>query len=272
MCGIGFFARYKTKKVDVALIKDTFEALESRGTDASGIYYERIEKIKGKDTVVVKAIKAPFKASDLWPVIQDSKHAINGSEYFIMLHSRNKTQGTEYKNVNNHPVFSKQYALIHNGMVTSDHLDFYPYSGEVDSEVAISYIETFGIGKGLSLLSGSMAFIFKKIRAREFYIFRHTNPLNLAYNQKDGILCGTSLEDQLPYKKEMELQNRLIDPSIIISEVNKSTLFKISLRTPKPEIEKLEEISDVYVYQRKDEVKKAIEEFKSKKISKGKTK
>ena len=54
MCGIGFFARYKTKKFDLDMIKDTFISLESRGTDASGLYYERIEKIKGKDVIVAR--------------------------------------------------------------------------------------------------------------------------------------------------------------------------------------------------------------------------
>ena len=272
MCGIGFFSRYKTKKFDLDMIKKTFISLESRGTDASGLYYERIENIDGKDVIAKRAVKSPFKTSELYPVFQDSKHALNGTEYFIMMHSRAKTVGTAYKNVNNHPVFSENYVLIHNGTITTKPLDFYDYQGEVDTEIGVSFIETFGIEKGISLLEGGISFVFKEKKAKEFFLYRHHNPMNIAYNIKDGVLCGTSEIKQLPYSEETSFPENILNPGTTISETDKYQLYKVSLRTQKPEIEKLikVETSSTYVHgsyiSKESQVEQAIDEYKTEKL------
>jgi len=241
MCGICFFINYHpTKKIDLKMVKDTFIGLESRGTDASGYYFEREEK----DGKVLRMInKCGITATELWEQTQDrksfekeetkrrfNKYKLNGKEKFIMIHTRHKTQGSETFNNNNHPIFSEKYVLIHNGVITSDRLPDYPYMGTVDSEEILAYMETYGMKKGIELSEGSMSIVFKETTANHIYLYRNSNPMDILYFPQKQLLVGISDDSyvDIPAKFSM-LQTRIFKPEYISESLQLDSLYKLSL-------------------------------------------
>lgn len=132
MCGIAGHIVLGSEYPEPKMLMDLFTAQENRGKDASGLCYRR------GDEVVV--IKEPILATDLAKKINWEEVARSP---WSLLHARAKTQGTEKKNENNHPVESTNWKVVHNGIVSNDD-DLIAHYGverpaEVDS-IAIPYV------------------------------------------------------------------------------------------------------------------------------------
>jgi len=235
MCGIAFIINYNPKtKIDKNLIKHMFIEMEFRGTDASGYYFER--ENEGKMEVLARKHNIP--ATDLWDKTQekkrmskdDKRYKITGDERLILLHTRAKTRGDPIDNNNNHPIFSDNYVLIHNGQIHSTRLSYYDYKGRVDSEEILAYIETFGIREGLKKLNGDMSIIFKKYEDDEMFLYRNTNPLDLVYFPSKKILIGISSESFIEIDWiHKSVQNKIFSPYFIYETLPPDALYKISL-------------------------------------------
>lgn len=93
-------------------------------------------------------------------------------------HNRAHTRGEPSDPENNHPMFGKKYCLVHNGMVHSmKNLPDYPYKGQCDTEVLLSYIETFGLKDAIPMIDGSAAIAIMDPLNKMFYLYKHTSPL-----------------------------------------------------------------------------------------------
>jgi glucosamine 6-phosphate synthetase-like amidotransferase/phosphosugar isomerase protein len=146
MCGIFGVINYGGKRTTPDLrqitnvIKCLLNASEVRGKDASGIcvvtggkakvYKERIPGSKLPDEVEYKSIME-----------------INYQDNFQYMfgHTRHKTKGSEYLNVNNHPIIVDKVIGIHNGVISNDDALFQlspelQRHGQVDSEVIFQLI------------------------------------------------------------------------------------------------------------------------------------
>lgn len=246
MCGIAFVINYnQKKKIDLDMIGVMFSEMESRGTDSAGYYFERIENTK----MVTRCIKAPTTASDLYAHIHWDKHTgkakkyfdqykLNGTERLIMLHTRNKTQGSEFDNNNNMPIFSQHYVLIHNGVIHSPRLKKYEYSGDVDSEEILARIETLGVEDGLQAVRGSMAVAFKKFESDKMYFGKRSSPLDLVYLANEKMLIGISEHKFVEIKPEDSMLSKILfSPSTNIVEMPDKMLYRVDLKSPKVEYE-----------------------------------
>jgi len=112
-----------------------------------------------------------------------------------LVHTRAATHGSPRNNNNNHPIIGLEKVLIHNGIVWGEKLNDYPYKGECDSEILLSYIERFGITEGLKKSHGSIAVAFCDMAApKKLWLYSYSSPLWLAYVPKWGVLFGSTKE------------------------------------------------------------------------------
>ena len=241
MCGIGFVVNYNHKApIPLDMVGEMFQEMEARGTDSSGIYWER--KVDHK--MVRRAFKMPGKARDVWQLVQNPKpgidkaykelpvnYALNGTERLIMLHTRTSTKGSPKIHDNNMPIFSKNYVLIHNGVVRASRLPEYPYQGEVDSEEIIARVETLGLKNAIEGVSGSAAIAVKRFDEDSLWIYRHSNPLELVYLHDLGLLFGCSLSAYVPYKYDSSALAEYLFKAgpVSIVDVPEDSAFRISL-------------------------------------------
>lgn len=198
MCGIAFFINYGNESIPLQLYYDVFDLLSLRGTDSSGFYFERQE---GKQ-IAKRMLKVPVESTTLIDMMKQwekednlYKFKLDGSEKLVMMHCRAKTRGSELNNKNNMPIASKNYVLIHNGVIYSPKLQNYQYEAEVDSEEILARVETSGIKKGLKSCDGSMSVAIKPRSKDILYLYRNTNPLELVYSEESQILIGCSNAD-----------------------------------------------------------------------------
>jgi len=254
MCGIGFVVNYSVEKsinkIDTHQLFTLFTGLEDRGTDASGFFWER--NVSNKP--LSRTLKAPVPAEDLWDAVhkmnhEDKKRAafmkkfrITGKERIIMLHTRKKTQGTETDNMNNMPIYNKDFVLIHNGMIKSERRTDYDYMGEVDSEEILANIEHLGLEQGIAKSYGSMAIVLFERSGENMFLYRRTNPLELLYMPELGQLWGASDLKFMGIPDDKYNENDvLFTPNINrVLDLPKNELFKLNTRT-----EKLEHIAHI---------------------------
>jgi glucosamine 6-phosphate synthetase-like amidotransferase/phosphosugar isomerase protein len=222
------------------MVGEMFKQMEARGTDSSGIYWER--KVDHK--MVRRAFKMPGKASDLWKLVQSPatdiakedkelplNYALDGTERLVMLHTRTGTKGSPKQHDNNMPIFSKNFVLIHNGVVQASRLPDYPYKGEVDSEEILARLETLGLKNAIEGVSGSMAIASKRFDEDSLWIYRHSNPIELVYLSDLGLLFGCSKSEYVPYDYDADDMAATLFKSVAVSivAVPEHSAFKISL-------------------------------------------
>lgn len=209
--------------------------MEFRGTDASGFYLERV---KDDNKIERLSKKTPKTATELWMETQETKklskddkrYKFNGWERLILLHTRAKTVGDPIYNKNNHPVFSENYVLVHNGQIYSNRLSHYKYEGEVDSEEILAYIETFGMVDGLKKLNGDMAIIFKVIGGDSLFLYRNTNPLHLVYFPLKKLLIGVSNEAFVDIDwMHKTINSKIFSPHFIHESLPPNALYELSI-------------------------------------------
>ncbi len=230
MCGIAFIINYdKQRKICIEDFEKLFSGLSVRGTDASGYYFERgitekrIFKAPVSSKLLLDRIKRE-KENGKW-----GKFKITGSENLIMMHCRMKTHGSEYNNLNNMPIFSKQYLLVHNGVMRNERLKDYKYKAEVDSEEILAQIEGKGIVEGLKSCVGTLAVAIRELDTDFLFLYRNSNPLELFYDAEINVLFGCSKIDYVPihyHDPEVELANHM--KSMVTLPLN--TLWKINIK------------------------------------------
>jgi asparagine synthetase B (glutamine-hydrolysing) len=196
MCGlVGFIRLNENNKqsLDVEYVKKGFREAQKRGMQATGMYSPStgVVKVSG-DTAEF------FREKD-----KEFLKALNGR--FMLGHCRAATSGLYEGDAgasnlaNNHPHESEHWVLIHNG-----HFDDLPlvkgykYRGHCDSEIALSYIETFGPELGCSLLCNLDGFslVFANKDNGDVYFYRNDkNPLIVSWDCVSETLFFGSTED-----------------------------------------------------------------------------
>lgn len=268
MCGIvgvyKFNSKNKTHATDIDLLKKAFVACSSRGGQATGFWSPQTGTVKA-DKSANEFVEKKHK---------ELKHALDSG--IVMGHCRAATSGfrdgyaTPAKNENNHPHESEDWVLVHNGsFVHLPEVKDYKYHGDCDSELAVSYIQTFGIEKGIELMSEddgfSLVFINKK--TNDMYFFRHTNPLVMAMIPKSDSLIYASTTDIL-YElcRDVEYRGLILADCIAPINVTSDVLYKITGNG----LREVREIKlrkyDTVLFDLPNEIKDklALEEFKKK--------
>ena len=246
MCGIAVVINYGGEKIDPSFLRGMFHDMANRGSDASGIYFEREE---GGRTIR-RLFEGPMESKDLWRLLQEpskkdlkmygsfiNKYALTGKEKFLMFHTRAKTRGDEKAAHNNMPIFSDNYFLVHNGMVSNKRLEKYQYKGEVDSEEILASVETYGVAEGLSQIAGSMAIGLKPKKENVVYLYRNSNPLDVLYFKEQGLLVACSSGSYVKYQ-EKDFGAELLSATATAQKLPAFHLFKVSTIEPKLEIVK----------------------------------
>lgn len=169
-CGIaGFMKLNRDCNIRYDNLEAMFEALEQRGTDATGFCYSRnkepvVVKVADKATVALKSGK--FK-----------KHLELAAESpWGLFHCRAATNGSARNNKNNHPIYSRESLIIHNGIVQSKKIHKNK-AGTTDTEDILLSLDKLGL-KGIEKISGSMAIAYHKFaEPNSFYLYRHWAPI-----------------------------------------------------------------------------------------------
>lgn len=247
MCGIAFVINYGTDKMDVDFIKRLLTNMDDRGGDASGYYFERPKKGK----TIRRIVKGPLYGDDLFEEVNEdsaeqtkedkafnSKYGLNGDERLVVLHTRKRTHGTEYDNNNNMPIYSRDWIFVHNGVVSADRLDKYPYRGEVDSEEILARIQMYDgdFKKALPEIGGSMSIIAKRMKDNELFLYRNSNPLDLVYQPETKCLVGVSCaEYAMEFRTRKEMKTFFREKGIATCQTTPNILYRVSLVEPSVE-------------------------------------
>jgi len=244
MCGIAFLINYGTEPFDPAFLGRVFANMDDRGGDASGYYFERPKKGK----MIRRLVKAPVLGEDLFKDMVEpsgdvskaekafnSKYSIIGDERLVILHTRKRTQGTEANNHNNMPIFSRNWTMVHNGVVTAERLQNYPYKGQVDSEEILARIEMYSgdLFRVVPEISGSMAIIAKHFKSDDLLIYRNHNPLDLVFQPERKILVGVSCAEYAIEFDQREDYNSIFKETGVAScQTTPNFVYRVSLKEP----------------------------------------
>jgi len=244
MCGIAFVINYGQAPLPPDFVQRLFSNMDDRGGDASGIYFERAKKGR----TIRRLAKGPITGEDLFAELHDarpdqtkhekafnSKYGLDGSERLVLLHTRKRTHGSEYDNNNNMPIYSKDWILVHNGVVSADRLTKYPYRGVVDSEEILARIQMYGgdFSKAIPEVSGSMSLIAKKFSDPELYLYRNSNPLDLVFQPETNILVGVSnAEYAMDFSLRKDMNSFFKERGIATCQTTPNILYRVSLLKP----------------------------------------
>jgi predicted glutamine amidotransferase len=236
MCGIAAIINYSGAKLKPEFISYIFSNLESRGRDAAGYYFERLDE---DGHIIRRNIKAPVPASKLYSMVHGNSnkdlqpYQFSGTERLILLHARQRTKGTEQDNNNNHPIISENYVLVHNGSVDDASIvPKYLYNGAVDSEHIIANLETSGLRGLASGVFGTMSIMFKKLSGNSLFFIRNSNPLDIiSYPKKIVVLI--SLASLITDTNIENLNHEMFRQSTKIKSIPIDTLYAINLNKPK---------------------------------------
>ena len=233
MCGIFGFVTDHPSKVNVDLFQNVFDLSSIRGTDASGMAYVHEDKIVCEkaaiDTDKFLEKSFPQHIKDLCKT------------QIIMGHTRKWTQGKPEDNNNNHPIYSDHWFMVHNGTCSNmDRIKDYKYHGEVDSEILLSYVEKYGLEKGLPNLVGNGAVALMHINEpKAIYLWRHNEPIIVAYDRGSQTIFFGSTDTIL----ENGLQNEMcLFSTFQRVKLPEDTLYRLSVNPLK-----LEEIAIVEI-------------------------
>ena len=120
-CGIGLIANLKKEKDNkeeiISITKKLFLALQKRGESASGIASILPENEEKEFAVLKKPLKA-----DAFINTESFKEFIEKywNSRLLLLHTRAATKGSPSLNFNNHPMISKNFLIVHNGVIHDD--------------------------------------------------------------------------------------------------------------------------------------------------------
>jgi asparagine synthetase B (glutamine-hydrolysing) len=193
MCGIVGFVKLNTRQKKTVTFENmgfAFDETMSRGKEATGFF-----------TPYTGVVKDGIDATDF--VKKFDKEITTGLNAPVFIgHCRAATSGFKdghspaSNNNNNHPHEGKRFVLVHNGHFGGLFpVRNYPYNGNCDSELALSYIEVFGIERGIALMPKTDNFslvIYDKVEHKT-YFYRESNPLIYGYDFTTGnLLFGST--------------------------------------------------------------------------------
>lgn len=219
MCGIFGFVTSNPSKENLEMFTDLCHLSAVRGTDSTGI------AIVSKNKLIID--KEPIPSPEFIKKRLPKYEGAIAKSNLVIGHTRKWTQGKPNDNNNNHPVISDNWILVHNGMCSSmDRIKGYPYKGEVDSEILLSYVEKHGIFEGLSYLQGYAAIASINIKKLDsLFLWRHKEDIYIGYDRNKETLFFCSSEDIA----ETGLANELLLFSTYqIREVPEDELYQIS--------------------------------------------
>ena len=160
-------------------------SLEYRGKDATGF---ALQKASG-EVLVHKAANSARVFVDLPATREFLASHLSPDIVTALVHTRAKTQGTPYKNENNHPMHSGTSAVVHNGHVWNDD-ELFAASGlerkaETDSDIIRAIFDRDGLTEAalepLREMTGSVASaIIHPDFPGQVMLLRSSNPLVVA--------------------------------------------------------------------------------------------
>jgi glucosamine 6-phosphate synthetase-like amidotransferase/phosphosugar isomerase protein len=255
MCGIGgvmmFPKNRSAEELQFIRLLATGIAVENqrRGRDSTGFVTFSPQ--------LFNLFKHPMKADTMIetaPFKQYIRRAINRNTKNVLIHTRAGTKGSEQNNLNNHPIESRHYIGVHNGMIHNDDMLFKKHNlfraAEVDSEVIFRLLDTRGDAvddEGLKFvaeeLSGAFttAFVPKKDKNKMFLI-RNDNPVTLFYIPSLNIIAFASIDNYVrsafaTAQEIMEGFDVPVDDTVVI-EPKRNTIYKFdsSINNPLEQI------------------------------------
>jgi asparagine synthetase B (glutamine-hydrolysing) len=198
MCGIGGMRRFGSVPIDIDSIRMMLCKLENRGNDAAGIalHNEGSEDIQlwKDDTPAHQFVTSKQTEGFLEEYLKPETD-------IVLVHTRFATKGSPRKRQNNHPLYSGNTAVVHNGCISNDDFLFNSLSMErsaaTDSDVIRAILDKFGINekgaKTLCRLAGSAAFAaISKANPGKLMLGRSGNPLVMALDQDKHIFYWAS--------------------------------------------------------------------------------
>jgi len=228
MCGlIGFLSGKPCQENYENFVKILLESVD-RGSDATGIAY--LSPTKGVYWIEKHHVDAlEFVDS----IVKKRKKTLSATPICIG-HTRKPTTGEPEDNNNNHPIYSQDYIMIHNGTCRfTPEIEGYNYLGEVDSELMLAQIQTKGIEAGLQECSGdaAIALIDRNKEEREILLYRSTNPLVLAYMPGTKTVFFASTEYILREALGRQVLRFFTKCDFLFQELPKKELWKLSLNS-----------------------------------------
>jgi len=195
MCGIGGIiplSKDITPEIILEVSKHLLLENKNRGTDASGLASWDIVNN------MIHIAKMADVAGEFVP-----KLTLEHIKGVTMIHCRAKTRGDPSNFQNNHPMFGEKFCIVHNGTVHSmKNIEGYPYKGECDTEVLLSYIETYGLKAAIPMIDGSAAIAVMSPEDKKFYLYRHTSPISITYFPEKAFVFSSI---EYPLKKVAEI-------------------------------------------------------------------
>jgi hypothetical protein len=184
---------------------------QSRGEDATGYYSLGTGIVK--DSIPAK----DFINKNMVKNVDD--------ENFVIGHCR-AASGNSIANIkdpkNAHPFESKNWILVHNGIVNMDPIKNYPYTSNVDSESILAYIEKTSLKNAISSIKGSAALVLYAKHQKKLYFWTDGNrPLSLAFYHNVIFFAST----KVIMKKALEVKNDYG----IFPKISYATLYEFEL-------------------------------------------
>lgn len=194
MCGLFGYVKYgKAKTKDLStLTSELGREAAIRGTDATGIAYCEKGCIN-----VLKTSKPAYAIDFEHPA--DIKALIG--------HTRHTTQGSQFKNCNNHPFHGKNrdgrtFALAHNGVLTNDHtlrkqMHLPKTKIETDSFIAVQlleqerYLDANSLKRMAEKIEGSFSFSVLD-EHNNIYLIKGDSPLSVYHFPTEQIYVYAS--------------------------------------------------------------------------------
>jgi hypothetical protein len=167
---------------------------ESRGRDSAGVAVFNVKE--------TKVMKQPMRATKLAETLTFQEFLdknIHDDTYNVLIHTRAGTKGSETISDNNHPIVSKDFVGVHNGMIWNDD-DLFDSEklirqAQVDSEVIFRLLDKYKDSKTVAeKLSGSFTFAYaaKEGNPAVVTLVKHNNPVTLAYIESLNVIVFAS--------------------------------------------------------------------------------
>lgn len=198
MCGIAGVRSFDGTPITGEMVCSLLLGIEHRGKDATGIAIMDADgeiHIHKKDDPAWRFVTAKDTQTFLDDHLRDAS--------MVLLHTRAATQGSPLHNVNNHPVFAGNAAIIHNGVVHNERVLYNEWKAEQKAEVDSDIFRAaFDMGidrslyKRLGEVRGSAAVAaFTKEDPTKLFLMRSGSPIVLGANS--SLLMWASTQQAL---------------------------------------------------------------------------
>lgn len=223
MCGIFGWIKPNNAETDLDLTRILRKGLietQTRGIDATGYY-----------TLGTGIIKQSVSATQF---VNKGYVLDVSNEKFVIGHCRmassnSKEEIKEHKNA--HPFESKNWILVHNGVVHMDEIKDYNYTSNVDSEVILAHIEKNGLRKTLASIKGSATLVLYSKPQKKLYFWTDgMRSLSISYYHNIVIYASTKKIIQ----KTLGVKNDLgLFPKISFATIHENELIEYDVTKSK---------------------------------------